>query len=282
MKANWVWLLLLALTAIGCRSGVDQGSWKPTWLGGEPEPQPLGSSSAEVVAALQSRKADQTPSFTERLWQPIERMTSASESAADELEHRDRLSLDVPSQANPQLYCRLAAFAESKGSWNQARELYQQALSMDSTHLESQLGLARLLNRLGETQMALTQYEQAAKDHPSAPQVQNDLGLFHQSHGQVDLAIESFSRAIQLEPDSRRYRNNLAALLTHESAYDDAVNVLLGATDPATAYLTVSIMARKQGSLEEAQRLEERARAETASLPPTHMARQYFAARATQ
>lgn len=272
------WCLIAVLAFAGCKADGGSGSMLPTWLGGKPDPQPLGGNSSEVVAALQARKTGAEPSFAERLWSPVQNIGSGSGSGSADgsMESRDRLSLDVPSEANPDLYCRIAGFAETKGSWGQARELYGKALSMDPKHLESQLGLARILLRQGETQAAYQQYQKAAADHPSSPVVHNDLGLFFLAQGQVDPARQAFAHAIQLDPTSRRYRNNMAGILVSEGEYEAAVSVLLEATDPATAYLSVAILARKEGANDVAQHFETRARAEAATLPPNHLARQYF------
>lgn len=270
--------LLALLACVGCKSMGGDGGSASWWPYGSKEPQSLGSNSTEVVAALQARKQDSEPSFAQRLWSPIENLSSSTRSsdAPDDLDRRDRLSLDVPSHANPELYCRIAGFAETKGSYNQAKELYQKSLALDPDHLASQLGLARILLRQGEIQASLQQYRQAASDHPDSPLVQNDLGLFYLSQGQLDPARASFERAVSLDPTSRRYRNNLAGILVSEGEYEPAVQTLLAANDAATAYLSVSILARREGAVEVADFYETRAAAEAATLPPTHLARQYF------
>lgn len=75
----------------------------------------------------------------------------------------------------------------------------------------------------GDVTAARAGYEQALAKNPRDPEAINNLGLVLERAGQLDEAVEHFTRAIQLVPDKWAYHFNLAHALGQLQQWDRAI-----------------------------------------------------------
>jgi tetratricopeptide (TPR) repeat protein len=128
--------------------------------------------------------------------------------------HNDSISLSTPvGQPTPQLFISAAQMCEKQGDISQARNNYQQALSMWPGHVEVLRAAARMEDRLGDLAVAENLYQQAVTANPQHAGAHNDLGLCLARQGKLEASVQVIEQAIQLQPDKALYRNNAATVL---------------------------------------------------------------------
>jgi len=276
---RWGIAVLALLVAAGCRAPETGSGFLGGLIPGKSEPEMVGANSSDVIAKLQQRKTAQESSLGNRLLGPIRDLAVPHPSGVPDELVEDRLSMDVESAPSAALYFGVAAYAERSGNLEQARIFYDKALKLDRHHIESRLGMARVALRQAETGLAEELYASALRDHPESAAVRNDVGLFRHQQGRLDEARIHLEEAVRLDPDNRRYRNNLAALQIAEGYPQLAERTLIELVDPATAYVTIAEMSERRGHVDLARDYRLRAQAEAAALPANHPVRLYFAQR---
>jgi len=118
---------------------------------------------------------------------------------------------------------------------------------MDPKYLGALLGYAHLKGRAGDLSGAMELYRQAAQAHPDEPSVYNNLALFHAQHRRLKEAIAAMGRAIQLDPKSAKYRNNVATILVDAGQVREAFRHLRAVHNEATAYYNLGYLLEKKG-----------------------------------
>jgi type IV pilus assembly protein PilF len=88
--------------------------------------------------------------------------------------------------------------------------------------LEQRVALARQYIGEGNWDDAKRNLAIAYEIEPEAPEVHEAFALVYQSTGETELAEESFKRAISLDKDFSRARNNYAAFLAGQERYGEA------------------------------------------------------------
>ncbi len=88
--------------------------------------------------------------------------------------------------------------------------------------LESRLQLARSYIGQQNWEDAKRNLKLAAEIDPDAPEVHEAFALVYQSTGEFELAEDSFKRAISLNKNFSRARNNYAAFLYQQQRYSEA------------------------------------------------------------
>ena len=120
----------------------------------------------------------------------------------------------------------LGLSAWKSGDREQAESAFTQALSLDSTHVKSQLNLSRVLLEDGKPDSALTHIEAAiALDSTSSEPVRLQ-GRAFEAQGKTDDAILAYNRAIQLDSADVWALNNLGALYIRLERFEEAVEPL--------------------------------------------------------
>ncbi len=130
---------------------------------------------------------------------------------------------------SPGPYVALAELQERQGKVAAAEAQLQRALDIDPNHLGALLAYAHLEDRQRNFQAALRYYNRALKKHGKDASVHNDMGLCYHRHGKFDEATRSLSKAIELDPGSKLYRANLAAVLVDQGKPSEALAQLIHA-----------------------------------------------------
>jgi Flp pilus assembly protein TadD len=111
------------------------------------------------------------------------------------------------------------------------------------------LGGAALVG--GDFEAAKARYQDALQKNANDPEALNGLGLVLERQGQVDEAIDHYSRAAQISPTKWAYRFNLAHALAERGNWDRAVDEYRAASglfpdDYATQY-NLALALHKKG-----------------------------------
>ncbi|HWC72934.1 MAG TPA: tetratricopeptide repeat protein [Gemmatimonadales bacterium] len=127
---------------------------------------------------------------------------------------------------NPWGFYMLGLSAWKSGDRAQAESAFTQALSLDSTHVKSQLNLSRVLLEDGKPDSALVHIEAAiALDSTSSEPVRLQ-GRAFEAQGKTEDAILAYQRAIQLDSTDVWALNNLGALYIRLERFQEAVEPL--------------------------------------------------------
>ena len=156
--------------------------------------------------------------------------------------------------ATPELFISLAGMSERTGDITQARQLYHEALRLDSKSSEAMLGMARLEDRQNRLDDALQWYQQAAYAKPDDAAVANDYGLCLARAGRMEEALTPLAQAARLEPLKPLYRNNIAKVLVALDRPAEAAQQLAAVHSPATVNFNMAVLLIDQGRMAEAAR----------------------------
>jgi Tfp pilus assembly protein PilF len=178
----------------------------------------------------------------------------------------DPISLSTKTDPSPELYLSMAAVAEESDNVAGARKHYQQALELAPERFDVILQYARFRDRHGELAEATELYQRAVRSNADEPSVFNDLGLCFARRNMLPQSLSALERAIQLAPDRRLYRNNIATVLVELGNVDAAFGHLKAVHDEAVAYYNLGFLMLKKGESRAAARLFSEALAKNPSL----------------
>ncbi len=107
--------------------------------------------------------------------------------------------------------------------FEQAVELYDQAIALDPSRAEPYYKRANALKNAGRLEAALTSYDQAIERKPDYAYAYCNRGVAQQSLGLCEAALSSYDRAIALDAADARAHYNRALLMQECSRWDDAL-----------------------------------------------------------
>ena len=253
VRKHWILSRVVAALVIGCTGALStsaaQGAW-PTqteqmtaWQNGEVQPQKVGWTQ-KVSNFFKGKSAKQF-------------IGPSKPKGRSEL---DPISLGYASAPpNAALYLSMAKVSDQGGNAEQARSMYQQALTLEPNNLEGMLALARLEDREGQLDAALHYYRQAVQLHPRSSQALNDLSLCFARRGQLAEALPPLEQAIRLQPSKPLYRNNLATILIELNQFDAALQHQSAVYSPAIAQYNLGVLLHQRGRDDEAMQFLARA-----------------------
>ncbi len=144
---------------------------------------------------------------------------------------------DPPSgDGGPAVFVAVAQIHQRDGNFDEAEVQYQKALELDANYLPALVGYARLEDHRHNFEAATRLYQRAMKKHSREATVHNDLGLCYHRRGMLPEAAKALARAAELNPESKLYRNNLAAVYVDQGKYKEALRELTMAHGEAVAH----------------------------------------------
>lgn len=167
----------------------------------------------------------------------------------------DPISLSTQTDPSPELFLSMARVAEESKNLEGARRHYQQALELAPQRFDVILQYARFRDRQNELVEATVLYQRAARSNMEEPSVFNDLGLCFARQNMLPQSLSALERAVQLAPDRRLYRNNIATVLVEEGNVDAAFSHLRAVHDEAVAYYNLGYLMLTKGESMAAARL---------------------------
>jgi Flp pilus assembly protein TadD len=142
---------------------------------------------------------------------------------------------------------RLARYFQKRKKHKIALETLNEVIQNDPTYVNAHNAMGVSYDYLGEFNNAIQSYKRALAINPNLDYVYNNLGFACLLHKKYDEAIDAFQKAIALNGQNKRYRNNLALLYVINDRYDLAINQLKGFEGGPHAGETVGKMARELG-----------------------------------
>ena len=118
----------------------------------------------------------------------------------------------------------------------------RRAIIYDKNNATYHINLGNVLNQMGRYEESGPHLKKAAKLQPNSPEVHNNLGLLYQEgHDQLNLASDSFLRAISLRPEYPEALYNLGNVFAQQFRLKEAVDSFQKAINLKPDYLEALI-----------------------------------------
>lgn len=165
--------------------------------------------------------------------------------------------LDVNPKLSASTYYSHGFLLERQGNFDQAVRQYNHALKVSPDFVSARNRLGITYNKLGRHPEATAQFEAAVARDPRQGHLYNNLGFSHYLQGQYAQAEEALRNALELRPTFRRARMNLGLVLARQQRYDEAFAEFSLAGDEADAYYNLAMVQTQCGDyVQAAQSLE--------------------------
>ena len=129
-------------------------------------------------------------------------------------------------------------------------------IESDPGRAQPHVSLGKLAAREGDASASIGHFNDALARAPELPDALNGLGLAYEALGQLDLAEQSFRRAIELEPRNGWAHNNLGVLYLSSGKLEPAAAELeaslAGDGDHTSARINLALVHARQGDREAA------------------------------
>jgi tetratricopeptide (TPR) repeat protein len=117
----------------------------------------------------------------------------------------------------------------SAGAYEQAIPRFEQALRLDPTNDSATANLAEAYKSIGKFPAAIDLLRRAIKERPSAA-LYNLLAGLDEESGEYVEAVQSFQRAVELDPDNERYYFDLGMEYLSHFTFGPAAEVYQAGT----------------------------------------------------
>jgi tetratricopeptide (TPR) repeat protein len=111
-----------------------------------------------------------------------------------------------------------------KGQTDGAISQYQEAIRLKPDYAEAHYNLGNTLGRKGQTNEAISQYREAIRLKPNYAEAHSNLGTALEKKGQTDEAISQFQEALRLVPNDAEVHYNLGNILGRKGQTDEAIS----------------------------------------------------------
>jgi tetratricopeptide (TPR) repeat protein len=132
-----------------------------------------------------------------------------------------RRAARIAPEPNPWIYSDLGTYLAREPLYEQSIESFQRALSADSTHTASLLGMASVLRASGGSPKALGYLERLVSLYPNVPLYHNELGTLFMTLGDLPRARAELERAVVLDSDYGTALQNLRVLSQQEKQIEE-------------------------------------------------------------
>jgi tetratricopeptide (TPR) repeat protein len=132
-------------------------------------------------------------------------------------------NLFVSVARSAQAHDNFGAFLLRVGRTQEAFEQYQQALRLRPDDAEAHNNLGGILEQMGQMSVAVGYYKEAVRLNPYYFQARSSLGLALAQQGMMREAIEQFEAALRIRPDDAETHYDLGLALAQESRIPEAI-----------------------------------------------------------
>jgi Flp pilus assembly protein TadD len=158
------------------------------------------------------------------------------------------------SSAKREIYHLMGMCHLGLSKWNDAREDFNRALSLDPKYAPAHNGLGLVYDREGLSETAWESYAKAIALNPARADFHCNLGYSKLKAGRYREAEKHFRESLALNPDFKAARNNLALCCGLQKRYDEALALLRQSVSPAEAYNNLGVLYQMNGDMESAVR----------------------------
>ena len=117
----------------------------------------------------------------------------------------------------------LALTRQQLGYWRDAETLFRHALGVTKDNQVAQRSLGDALDAKGQTDEAISHYQEALRLRPADALVHNNLGAALCKKGRTDEAIREYQEALRLKPDAALAHYNLGNIFLSKGQTDEAI-----------------------------------------------------------
>jgi protein O-mannosyl-transferase len=174
----------------------------------------------------------------------------------------------------------LALTRHQIGYWRDSEALWRQAVEVTENNYLAHSYLGDALDKKGQTDEAIRQYQEVLRLRPVYPDAHNNLGAVLDQKGRNDEAIRHYQAALRLQPDHAGAHINLGLALSKKGELDEAIRQYQEAIrlkpEEADVHSNLGVALAMKGQLDEAIRQFQ----EALRLKPDHAEAHYNLGRA--
>lgn len=153
-------------------------------------------------------------------------------------------------------YSSLGGALSGQGQWAEAIANFNRALTLDPNHLEAHYNLGNLLRHHQQWAQAAQHYRQYLALNPNEATVHHYLGSVLLSQRQISEAVKCYQQALALQPNDAEINHNLGYALAEWGKFSKAVDyyhrALALAPNNAQTHKNLGDVLRTQGHLNKA------------------------------
>ncbi len=150
----------------------------------------------------------------------------------------------------------IALTEQQLGHWKNSEALFRHALEVTGNNQIAYNNLGEALDKKGQTDEAIRQYQEAIRLKPAFAEAHNNLAAALDARGQTDEAIGHYQEAIRLKPAFAEAHNNLGSALFKQGRTEAAIHqfqeVLRQKPDSAEAHYGLGKALAMTGQTDEA------------------------------
>lgn len=239
LKCRACRIALMGLSTLSLASGCASMSGPGSWFSGSTANGGLASKLSSTGQGVTGQVKSMGTTMSTAMSKAKNMVTSPF---APSTNNADPTSLsNLPDNLGPEIWVTNGQLYETQSKYAKAQENYSKALAIDPTNQAALLSMARLHVRQQQYAEAEQAFGKALAGNPQAD-VYNELASVLQKQGRTAEAQAAVQQAIAAEPNSQRFRNNLAGMLVASGRSDEAVQQLSQVFPPAIASYNVAYL----------------------------------------
>ena len=128
-------------------------------------------------------------------------------------------------QADARILCNLARLFVQQKQFQNAVNMYQDALKLDATFIHTYHEFGNLLKNLKKYDEALNVFVMGVRQHPKDFHLHNQIGMVYELLNQNTHAIEAYKNAVRINPKFAKAVNNIAVVLYKQQRYNESAQM---------------------------------------------------------
>ena len=129
----------------------------------------------------------------------------------------------INEENNATALFNLAVIYEEKGDSQEAISTYNEVLKIDPKHYKARVNLGIIHEKLGNGKRALASYQEAQLGRPKEARILQNMGINMKRAGRLDEALKHYREALELEPANSVVLYNVGILHNVRNEYPQGI-----------------------------------------------------------